>query len=96
MCIGNPTLENQLQPQLKGSAREGSGRLAEFGILEAVVCGERSGCDQKIRTVEDIERSRLELQVESLGKLEVLTQRHIGTPLPRASEGVATQSTDAS
>jgi hypothetical protein len=35
-----------------------SGPLAEFAIVETVVCGKRRGRDQEIRTAEDIEPRR--------------------------------------
>ena len=96
MGADKPALENELQPQLKVSAIEGSARQTEEAIVETVVCATSGGCEQEVCVVEDIERGGFELKTEALRELEGLAQRHICIPLPWASEGVATQGSNAS
>jgi len=51
---------------------------------------------QEVRTIEDVEGLSFKLQVEVLGEPKVLSQGHIGGPLPGTNELVASQVSDAS
>ena len=56
MGADKPALENELQPQLKVSAIEGSARFTEYRGIETVVCRAPGHCKKEVRAVENIER----------------------------------------
>src|SRR5450755_1999730 len=98
----NLQLEAELHADLHVARIESSGGLAKIrsgqeragqriGVEVLVVRPAARGGEDEVRSVEDVKGSRIELQTDSFGDLEVFRQSHIRRPVAWANEGVATQ-----